>query len=246
MGLDPGDGGDHLHLRVSPVLRRTSPAIRDYPTWRRLVHPDEIERVKAERDAAIARDEPFGLEYRVVTPSGAVRWVSVVGRGITDVRGRLLHGIGMNLDVTERRENEVERERFTKELQRSNEELQRFAYVASHDLLEPLRSIVSFSQLLERRYRGRLDADADDYIAFIVDGGMRMQSLLQDLLQLSQVETTAAPLVPTDSNTVVADALRMLEMPIREDGATVEVGALPTVMADAARLGQVFSNLVGN
>lgn len=246
MGLDPGDGGDHLHLRVSPVLRRTSPAIRDYPTWRRLVHPDEIERVKAERDAAIARDEPFGLEYRVVTPSGAVRWVSVVGRGITDVRGRLLRAIGMNLDVTERRENEVERERFTKELQRSNEELQRFAYVATHDLLEPLRSIVSFSQLLERRYRGRLDADADDYIAFIVDGGMRMQSLLQDLLQLWQVETTAAPLVPTDSNTVVADALRMLEMPIREDGATVEVGALPTVMADAARLGQVFTNLVGN
>jgi PAS domain S-box-containing protein len=150
------------------------------------------------------------------------------------------------LDVTRLRESERAIASYMDDLRRSNEELQRFAYVASHDLQEPLRSIVSFSQLLERRYKGTLDADADDYIAFIVEGGLRMQQLIQDLLQLSRVETTAAPLAPTDAGEVAADALRLLETPIREAGATVEVGALPTVMADAAQLGQVFSNLVGN
>ena len=150
------------------------------------------------------------------------------------------------LDVTRLRESERAIASYMDDLRRSNEELQRFAYVASHDLQEPLRSIISFSQLLERRYKGTLDADADEFIGFIVDGGLRMQQLIQDLLQLSRVETTAAPLAPTDAGEVVADALRLLETPIREAGATVEVGALPTVMADAAQLGQVFSNLVGN
>jgi light-regulated signal transduction histidine kinase (bacteriophytochrome) len=132
------------------------------------------------------------------------------------------------------------------DLQRSNEELQRFAYVASHDLQEPLRSIISFSQLLERRYKGQLDQDADEFIGFIVEGGLRMQRLIMDLLQLSRVETKARPLAPTDAGEVVRDALRLMETAIREAGATVEVGPMPTVMADAAQLAQVVTNLVGN
>jgi light-regulated signal transduction histidine kinase (bacteriophytochrome) len=132
------------------------------------------------------------------------------------------------------------------DLQLSNEELQRFAYVASHDLQEPLRSIISFTQLLERRYRGKLDTDADEFIGFIVEGGNRMQQLITDLLQLSRVETKAKPLAPTDAGEVAADALRLMETPIREAGATVTVGEMPTVMADAAQLAQVFTNLVGN
>jgi light-regulated signal transduction histidine kinase (bacteriophytochrome) len=149
-------------------------------------------------------------------------------------------------DITERREAEDERVRFTEELQRSNEELQRFAYVASHDLQEPLRSIISFSQLLARRYEGRLDTDADEYIGFIVEGGNRMQRLIEDLLQLSRIETTARPLEPTDAGEVVDGVLRAMETPIREAGATVEVEPLPTVMADAAQLAQVFTNLIAN
>ncbi len=149
-------------------------------------------------------------------------------------------------DITGHREAEDERVRFTEELQRSNEELQRFAYVASHDLQEPLRSIISFSQLLERRYKGRLDEDADEYIAFIVEGGNRMQTLIQDLLQLSRVETTARPLEPTDAGEVVDGVLHAMETPIREADARIEVGDLPVVMADAAQLAQVFANLIAN
>jgi PAS domain S-box-containing protein len=150
-------------------------------------------------------------------------------------------------DITAERAAQQELRAYAHRLARSNEELQRFAYVASHDLQEPLRSIVSFSQLLERRYRGKLDAEADEFIGFIVEGGNRMQQLIQDLLKLSRVGTRARPLERTDAGTIIADALRLLEAAIREAGATVVVDDdLPPVMADPDQLAQVFSNLVGN
>ncbi len=99
---------------------------------------------------------------------------------------------------------------YAERLRASNEELQRFAYVPSHDLQEPLRSIVSFSQLLERRYKEKLDADADDYIAFIVEGGNGMRALIRDLLRLSRVETLAKLPVPTDANAAAVDVVRAL------------------------------------
>ncbi|HIH03517.1 MAG TPA: PAS domain S-box protein [Methanoregulaceae archaeon] len=150
------------------------------------------------------------------------------------------------LDITKLHESERALAVYAENLKRSNEELQRFAYVASHDLQEPLRSIVSFSQLLERRYRGRLGEDADDYIGFIVAGGMRMQALIRDLLQLSRIETQAQPPVPTNVGAVVADVVSTLEASICEAGATVTVGPMPTVMADPTQLEQVFTNLIAN
>jgi PAS domain S-box-containing protein len=149
-------------------------------------------------------------------------------------------------DITERRRVEDAIKEYGVKLQASNEELQRFAYVASHDLQEPLRTIVSFSQLLDKRYRGRLDADADEYIGFITEGGQRMQALIQDLLLLSRVETSAGPRVLADTREVVAGALKVMETPIREANATVTVGDLPPVMADADQFEQVFTNLIGN
>jgi signal transduction histidine kinase len=144
------------------------------------------------------------------------------------------------------REHEVTLRQYTARLAHSNEELQRFAYVASHDLQEPLRSIVSFSQLLDRRYRGRLDGEADEYLAFIVQGGVRMQALVQDLLQVSRIETDARPLAPTDAAGLVATVIRSLDAPIREAGVTLEIAPLPTVLADRSQLEQVFANLIGN
>jgi len=149
-------------------------------------------------------------------------------------------------DITERRKAEEVLREYGEKLQTSNEELLRFAYVASHDLQEPLRNIVSFSQLLDQRYRGRLDANADEYIRFIIEGGKRMQMLIQDLLQLSRIETSARPLAPADTPGVVADALGSMKTLIREAGAIVTVEDLPPVMADATQLEQVFSNLIGN
>jgi light-regulated signal transduction histidine kinase (bacteriophytochrome) len=149
-------------------------------------------------------------------------------------------------DITERKEAETERARTTRDLQRSNEELQRFVVAASADLQEPLRTVISFVRLLERECGGRLGENADEYIRFIVAGGLRMERLIDGLLQLSGVGTAALPFATTDANEVVAGVLRSMEAPIREADATVSVEDLPTVTADPAQLAQVFEILVGN
>lgn len=132
------------------------------------------------------------------------------------------------------------------DLERSNAELQQFAYVASHDLQEPLRMVASYTQLLARRYKGRLDADADEFIAFAVDGANRMQMLINDLLQYSRVGTRGKPFEPTDTKTVLDQTVSNLDVAIKESGAVLTHDTLPTVMADATQLTQVFQNLIGN
>ena len=132
------------------------------------------------------------------------------------------------------------------ELARSNAELEQFAYVASHDLQEPLRMVASYVGLLERRYRGRLDADADDFIEFAVDGARRMQALLNGLLDLSRVGTRGRQPEPTESEAALRDALTNLEQAIAEAGAEVSHERLPTVLGDRMQLTQLFQNLVSN
>jgi PAS domain S-box-containing protein len=132
------------------------------------------------------------------------------------------------------------------ELNRSNEELGQFAYIASHDLQEPLRMVASYTQLLSRRYKGKLDADADEFIAFAVDGASRMQRLIQDLLAYSRVGTKGRELLETSSEDALQQALTNLRGAIEESSAVVTHDPLPPVMADDMQLTQLFQNLVGN
>ena len=134
----------------------------------------------------------------------------------------------------------------TLELERSNAELEQFAYVASHDLQEPLRMVTSYLQLLERRYKAKLDQDAEEFIAFAVDGASRMQTLIQDLLAYSRVGTQGAAFEPTDCGAVLDRVLTNLEVAIAESGAEINRGPIPDVMADASQLTQLLQNLVGN
>ena len=132
------------------------------------------------------------------------------------------------------------------DLARSNRDLEQFAYVASHDLQEPLRMVATYTQLLAERYQGKLDADADKYIHYAVDGALRMQKLVQDLLAFSRVGRQGMALENTDCNAVLQAALKNLEAAIRESGAVVEHTQLPLVVADSSQLTQVFQNLIGN
>jgi PAS domain S-box-containing protein len=132
------------------------------------------------------------------------------------------------------------------ELARSNSELQHFAYVASHDLQEPLRMVASYVELLARRYKGKLDADADEFIAFAVDGATRMQALINALLVYSRVGTRAKEFEPTDCETLLDSTLAGLKAAIEESGASITRDPLPTIMADGTQLGQLFQNLIGN
>jgi signal transduction histidine kinase len=138
-------------------------------------------------------------------------------------------------------------EERTRELSRMNEELRQFAYVASHDLQEPLRTVASYAQLLARRYRGKLDKDADEFIEYMVGGVTRMHTLLNDMLAYSRVtESKDRPLAPANLNAVVQSAMMNLDLTISENHADVHVDSLPTVPGDEIQLTQVFQNLISN
>jgi len=134
----------------------------------------------------------------------------------------------------------------THELQESNEELQQFAYVASHDLQEPLRTITSFSQLLEARYRGRLDEDADEFIGYIVSSSRRMTDLINGLLALVRLRRTGQSAAPVPFEKLLEDAEVSLQAAIRENGARIEHGVLPALVVDRVQFVQVFQNLISN
>ncbi len=221
------------------------------------------------------RDYPDVLDYTRRTFAGeVVTYVSRVGGGVwenqltplRDGAGGIAGVIGVTVDITARARAEealaiareaalaAEREkaqilaRSNVELERSNAELRQFAYVASHDLQEPLRTIASYLQLLKRRYAGRvLDEGADEYIAFAVDGAKRMQVLIQAVLAYSRVGTHGKDFAPLDARALVARALANLDARLADTGAHVTVdGDLPTVRGDDAQLGQLFQNLIGN
>jgi PAS domain S-box-containing protein len=149
-------------------------------------------------------------------------------------------------DVTERRREERERAALAAELERSNAELERFAYVASHDLQEPLRMVTSYTQLLARRYADSLDDKAQRYIGFAVDGASRMQTLINDLLAYSRLGSRGGPVEAVDTGQVLVRALANLRAPIAASGAAVTHDPLPVVAGDATHLLQLVQNLVSN
>src|SRR5581483_6908559 len=156
-------------------------------------------------------------------------------------------------DVTDRKEVEAQLHRAARALERqaaelaqSNAELEQFAYVASHDLQEPLRMVASYTQLLARRYRGKLGEDADEFIGYAVDGATRMQALINDLLTYARIGTQARDPEPTDTGAIVDLVISDLSAAIAEASATVTHGPLPTVEADPTQLGQLFQNLISN
>jgi PAS domain S-box-containing protein len=169
------------------------------------------------------------------------RWVQIIERRTSD--GGV---INTRVDITALKRQEQGAAAYARELERSNAELEQFAYVASHDLQEPLRMVASYCQLLERRYKGKLDADADEFIGYAVEGAGRMQRLINDLLTYSRVGRRANPLAPLASGDAVKLALANLKGAIAESGVAVEVDELPTVRGDRTLLAQLFQNLVGN
>ncbi len=149
-------------------------------------------------------------------------------------------------DITQRRQAERALQAKAEALARSNHELEQFAYVASHDLQEPLRMVSNYTQLLANRYRDRLDSDANEFIDFAVDGAKRMQDLIHDLLQYARVERRGREFRPVPTDTIVADALSNLAGAIAEARASVVIDSLPTLTCDSSQLTQVFQNLIGN
>jgi PAS domain S-box-containing protein len=182
-----------------------------------------------------------------LNPSGEIQGVFAAARDITQRKlveeelSKYRQGLE---DLVKQRTAELER--TADELLRSNKDLEQFAYVSSHDLQEPLRMVTGFMQLFEKQYKGALDATADKYISYAVDGAKRMQRLIDDLLAYSRVGSKGKQLVPTDLGVVVRQAMANLHVSVEESQAQITCGDLPTLRADEMQLGQVFQNLLGN
>jgi PAS domain S-box-containing protein len=189
--------------------------------------------------------EPTGVHKWEFQNTRTGRWYHIQDRAIRWVDGRWVR-LEVATDITERKRAEEKLERYAADLKRSNEELEQFANVISHDLREPARMVKSFLQLLEQRYGEQLDSKAEEYIAYAVDGAERMQEMIKALLDLSRVGTRGKEPAPTDAEAVLERTLTSLSKAIEENDATVTHDPLPTVMADQAQLAQVFQNLIAN
>ena len=172
--------------------------------------------------------------------------LEIAGEGLRECVDDLIvtpvHKAGLRVQV----EILLRTRRLTQELSAANKELQQFAYIASHDLQEPLRMVTSFVQLLADRYKGKLDKDADEFIGFAVDGATRMQALIEGLLDYSRVGTRGKEFAPTDSETVLQQAEQNLKVAIKESGVEITHDPLPTVTADDMQLTEVLQNLIAN
>ena len=227
------------------MLGYTAEEMIGRPIWKLTLNEDTVrEQVMAVLAGSQPPDKQIERIYR--RKDGTTFPVSIESRLILDEKGGI-QGIRCNVqDITERKRVERVLEKKTQELARSNKDLEQFAYVASHDLQEPLRMVTSYVQLLAKRYESKLDSDAKEFIDFAVDGAVRMRKLINDLLTYSRVGTQGKELSPTDSEAVLAQSVNDLKVTIEENGALVTHDPLPTVMADSPQLEQLFQNLIGN
>ena len=233
--------------------------------WRSRVHPDDLERVMQAAEQAIRERSIYRTEHRIIrADNGKDVWLASFGQALYDEAGQAVRFIGIILDITDRKraeqvlqqakedleikvqERTTELRQLNENLVRSNQELEQFAYVASHDLQEPLRAVTGYTQLLVQDYQERLDESAQEYTAYIVDGAKRMQQLIQDLLAYSRVGTRDLTFASTDCNVVLKQVLRNLQVAIAENNAAIVLDSLPTVIADKNQLTQLFQNLIGN
>jgi PAS domain S-box-containing protein len=190
--------------------------------------------------------EPGTREFTVHRRDGRSIPVFASKSPIFDAQGNPTAIVCALHDLSDQKRTESFLREYATNLKRSNEDLERFAYVASHDLKEPLRMVILFSQLLEQNYKGKLGADADEYIGYIVEGGKRMGDLVNDLLDYARVTSKGKDFEPTDMNEAVQQALSNLSVSIQESAARIETGALPKIMADRSQMNLVFQNLLSN
>jgi light-regulated signal transduction histidine kinase (bacteriophytochrome) len=220
-------------------LPRDLPAMT-FEEWLSLIHSEDRDRVHREMQTALSETHSFDSEFRVVHPDGSIHWLAGKGTVFCDGDGNPNRFTGVNYDVTARKLAE-------QELLRSNEELKQFAFAASHDLQEPLRVVVNYTQLLERRYAQDLDERARSIIATAVGAALRMESLLKGLRDYWQVsDRQAMQIASVDLSECLDKALMNLQDLIAHSGASITHGELPVVAAAETPMIQVFQNLIGN
>jgi PAS domain S-box-containing protein len=216
--------------------------------WFELIHPEERQRYQERWSESLRTGDPFEMQCRLRRAvDGAYRWFLCRAAPVRDSGGRTTRWIATCTDIHEQMESAENLRHANEALQQSNADLEQFAYAASHDLQEPLRMVAIYSQLLQQEYQDRLDQHARSYIAFAVNGALRMEALLKDLLFYSRVSSGPANSNEVvDANAALQIALLNLESAIRESAADLEVSELPEVAIPELHLIQLFQNLIGN
>jgi len=243
------DGEQHL-LYISPYVEKmlgysVEEIMGNAEIWRNLVHPDDREATVAQITRLYENEAVGTVQFRIVKKDGGFVPVEAY---FTLPKAPALSGTvyAVMMDISERKQSEQRIANYVARLRQSNQSLQQFAYVASHDLQEPLRMVSSYLQLLESRYRDQLDDDAKEFIDFAVDGAVRMKQLINDLLAYSRVETRKGDFMTVDLADVFAQVQSNLSVRIAETNATVTCENLPSLNADKGQMLQLLQNLVGN
>jgi PAS domain S-box-containing protein len=215
--------------------------------FQEITHPDDV-LLDLEYTEQLLNGEisTYAMEKRYLRRDGSPVWVNLTVSLVRKPSGEPVYFIPVIEDISERKQAEAALAQQAAELERSNQDLEQFAYVASHDLQEPLRMVSSYLKLLERRYRDKLDTNAQEFIGFAVDGASRMQRLIQDLLTYSRIGTRGKTLQPVAAEQVLQQALKNLQIALEESHAEISHDPLPTIMADEGQLVQLLQNLVGN
>jgi PAS domain S-box-containing protein len=230
---------DYMNQRWLEFTGASFNEIRDWG-WTRFIHPDDAEESLRLWKHSVETGESFEFVHRFRRADGVYRWHLSRVHAMRDEGGESFLWIGSNTDIHEEKET-------AKKLERTTEDLKHFAYAASHDLQEPLRMVTSYNQLLSKEYKGKLGENADQYIAYAVEGAQRMEALLKGMREYWQAsERGESNYGAIDCNEVLNKALLNLQESITNSGAVVTHDSLPTVWAEEGMLVQVFQNLVGN
>lgn len=241
---------DGVSLFLSPSIRSVLGYNQKVSTGTQsfdFIHPDDLEMVKESYRKAF--DDPeyvFRHEFRYKHLNGSWRVLEGVGRQYRDGDGNVIGILHNSHDITERKQVEKQLRNYTYKLEQSNRELQEFAYVASHDLQEPLRKVQAFGDRLERKCAAALSDEGRDYVNRMRNAANRMQNLINDLLTFSRVSTKTQPFQAVNLKKIAEEVVSDLEIRIEQTGGRVEIGELPVMDADAVQMRQLFQNLIGN
>jgi signal transduction histidine kinase/CHASE3 domain sensor protein len=207
------------------------------------VHVDDYPSVEANFEKVFVARQEITFEYRIQL-NGTFKYLSLTSKPLMDPNP--LDILGTVIDITKQKTYEAQLKDYTGELQRSNEDLEQFAYVASHDLQEPLRKIRAFGDRLSNRYKGQLDGPGEDYIQRMQSAATRMQTLIEDLLSFSRVSRSSETFQPLEMNQIMAEVLEDLDIQIKKERAVVTVGKLPGITGERMQIKRLFQNLINN
>ncbi len=218
----------------------------DRETVSTFTHPDDAKKAKVAVQRAVDTNGMIDLEMKIVTGNKNIKVVKVLAKIICNDDGKPVKLVGSIKDITTQRKIEQDLKRKVEELNRSNKELEEFAYVASHDLQEPLRKISTFSDRLSEKYSDVLTGEGLMYLDRMMASADNMRNLINNLLEFSRVTRDVHPFAPVDLNNVLQQVKNELELSIEETGTTIETNNLPTINGSATQLGQLFTNIVSN